>query len=509
MVRGPQRNSSGRTVAESLDVAPGTTQLVQTFADARLFMPTGSYRLLPARMTHLDGDRYVLSNDVGEHVVLDRAVLEAYVNRRLLPTSPFYGQLKARHFLFDEDSRVALDLLALKLRSRLDSLADLTGLHIFVVTLRCDHTCAYCQVSRQTEDRANFDMTPRHADLAVDMVFESPSPQLKIEFQGGEPLLNFELIERVVLRAKQLNQTHGRDLAFVIASNLTHLTDEILAFCAEHGVGFSTSLDGPATLHDKRRTLPRRSSHAAAIAGIHRVRAVLGHEGVSAVMTTSPESLTQAREIIDEYIRLDFHSIFLRSLSPYGFAVKTSLVHRYTIDDWVRFYIEGLDHILELNRRGYPIREEYAAVLLQKMFGVGGSGYVDLQSPAGLGIAGIVYNYDGAIYGSDEGRMLAEMGDFTFRLGHLDRDTLASVLTSPELATILDETMLEGVPMCSDCAFLPYCGADPVFHRATQADLVGHKAFSAFCAKQMAVLRHLIARMHDDPHARAIFEEWV
>jgi His-Xaa-Ser system radical SAM maturase HxsB len=486
-----------------------TTELAQTFESSANFAPRGPYRLLPARMTRLDGSRYVLTNDVGEHVVLERDELEDYVRHRLRPGSAIYGALKARHFLFDDESRVAIDLLALKLRTRVDRLADLTALHMFVVTLRCDHTCAYCQVSRQTEDRASFDMDPRHADLAVDMVFRSPAPMLKIEFQGGEPLLNFEVIRRVVLRAEEANREHHRDLAFVIASNLTHITDEILSFCAEHDVTFSTSLDGPEALHNERRALPRGNSYEAATEGIRRIREALGPHHVAAVMTTSPGSLTQVKAIIDEYVRHGFHSIFLRSLSPYGFAVKTSLVHRYSVDDWVHFYIQGLDHILELNYRGYPMREEYAAVLLQKVLGLGGSGYIDLQSPAGLGIAGIVYNYDGGIYASDEGRMLAEMGDRTFRLGHLDQDTFESVMTNPSLIAMLDETMLEGVPMCSDCAFLPYCGADPVFHRATQGDLVGHKAFSAFCRKQMAVLRHLIARMEDDPSARAVLESWV
>lgn len=54
-------------------------------------------------------------------------------------------------------------------------------------------------------------------------------------------------------------------------------------------------------------------------------------------------------------------------------------------------------------------------------------------------------------------------------------DSFDSVMTSPLLVSTLEATMLEGVPMCSDCAFLPYCGADPVFHRATQGDIVGHK----------------------------------
>lgn len=485
------------------------TRLAEPFRDRSFFAPRGPYRLLPARFTRLDDARYVITNDAGEYVVLKRPELQALIRHELPPGNPLHDELKARHFLFDDDSRVALDLLALKYRSRADRLADFTALHMFVLTLRCDHTCSYCQVSRQTEERAHFDMSREHADRALEFVFRSPSPSIKIEFQGGEPLLNFELLRHIVLRAEDLNRQYRRDLVFVIASNLTRLSDEILAFCRAHRIYFSTSLDGPEDLHNERRALPRGNSYRAAVDGIRRIREALGPDSVSALMTTSPGSLTRVVEIIDEYVELGFHSIFLRSLSPYGFAVRTSLIRRYDADDWVRFYCEGLRYIIDLNLKGYPLREEFAAILLQKMFGPVGSGYVDLQSPAGLGIAGIVYNYDGAIYASDEGRMLAEMGDYSFRLGHLGRDSFETVMAGDALVDILGDTMLEGLPMCSDCAFLPYCGSDPVFHKATQGDLVGHKAFSAFCKKQMAVLRHLITLMEDDPAARHVLQGWV
>ena len=61
---------------------------------------------------------------------------------------------------------------------------DFTSLHMFVVTLRCEHSCHYCQVSRQNTSHSGFDMSARTAELALDIVFRSPSPQLKIEFQG-------------------------------------------------------------------------------------------------------------------------------------------------------------------------------------------------------------------------------------------------------------------------------------------------------------------------------------
>ncbi len=479
------------------------------FHDRSAYQPAQAYQLSPFRFSQLDSSRYIVTNDVGEYVVLPREELLAFVNRTLPADRASYKALKSRHFMFDGRSRVALDLLALKYRTRAEHLASFTGLHIFVVTLRCDHSCQYCQVSRQAEGVADFDMTREHADRALEFTFRSPSPSIKIEFQGGEPLLHFELIRYIVERARELNKTHGRNLQFVIASNLSRLSADVLSFCREQGVLLSTSLDGPESLHNAQRPVRGSNSHQRTVEAIHRARLALGPDAVSALMTTTQASMSRVEEIIDEYVRQDFHSIFLRNLSPYGFAVRQKASRRYDVEDWVGFYKRGLAHILRINDQGYPLREEFTAILLQKLLSPRGSTYVDLQSPSGIGIGAIVYNYDGAVYASDEGRMLAEMGDFSYRLGHLSRDTYESVMLSETLLSHLSDTMPEGTPMCSDCAFLPYCGADPVFHQATQGDAIGHKAFSAFCKKQMGVLRHLIGLLEDDAHARQILLGWL
>lgn len=351
-------------------------------------------------------------------------------------------------------------------------------------------------------------MTKAHADKAVALMFQSPAKHFKVEFQGGEPLLNFSLVRYIVERVNELNLSEGRALSFVIASSLSRLTPDILSFCREHQIALSTSLDGPKDLHDAQRPVSGGSSHESVVSAIASARRELGHYAVSALMTTTPASLGRVEEIVDEYVRLGFHSVFLRSLSPYGFAAK-SLVRRYQASDWVSFYKRGLRHILDLAQAGHPIREEYTAILLGKMFSPLAPGYVDLQSPAGIGIGAVVYNYDGWVYASDEGRMLAEMGDTTFRLGHLDLDNYATMMTSEALLGPLDASILESAPRCTDCAFLPYCGADPVFHRATQNDWVGHKEFSAFCEKQTEVLEFLVQTLESSPTDRDTLLGWL
>ena len=467
------------------------------------------YRLLPFRFTQLSGDDYVLSNLVGEFVVLKRSVLNDFSKGCLLPHDPAFEELKSKHFLIDDDSSVVVDLLALKLRTKLAPLANFTALHLFVTTLRCDHSCPYCQVSRANDDRQEFDMSEETALKSIDLAFRSPSQVLKFEFQGGESLLNLNLIRFIIEEVKRRNAEQRRDIQFVIATNLALLSDEAIELARQHDVLISTSLDGPEELHNRNRPRPGNDSYKRTIEGIQRVRRELGRDRVGALMTTTAASLSLVRGIIDEYIAQDFRGIFLRPLSPYGFAIKTKFYQAYDQSKWLEFYFEGLDYIIDLNLKGFGFTEYYAAMVLRKMLTPFQPGYVDLLSPSGAGVAAVVYNYDGDVYASDESRMLAEMGDKRFCIGNVHSNPYEEIFLNDTLLEALESSFAASVPMCSWCAFEPYCGADPVFHHATQSDFVGKKPLSAFCNRNMSVFKGLIERMNSRPEVREIFERWA
>ncbi len=126
-----------------------------------------------------------------------------------------------------------------------------------------------------------------------------------------------------------------------------------------------------------------------------------------------------------------------------------------------------------------------------------------------MGIMAIAYNYDGDVYSSDEGRMLAEMGDNTFRMGNVHQSSYEDLFLKSGLLGTIHETMVETIPGCADCAFSTWCGSDPTFHHTTQGDVMGHRPTSAFCKRQMAVFRHLITLLEDDPRAAAVLRRWA
>lgn len=470
---------------------------------------SGGYELLPFKFAAVAENEVVLTNSVGEFTFLSRSTLDSLVARRLLPTDPIYSALRSRHFIREPGDEASLELLALKTRTRYQRLPNFTNLHAFVVTLRCDHSCQYCQVSRQSEDRAAFDMTQETADKALDLVFRSPNQAIKIEFQGGEPLLNFSLIRYVVENAEARNSVEGRDLQFVIATTLSLATDEMLKFCRDHKIYLSSSLDGPEDLHNKNRPRPGRDSYAKFAAGLARARDIVGYDSVSALMTTSPASITRVKDIIDEYLKFGFDSIFLRHLSPYGFAVKTKSYQAYNAERWLEFYREGMDYILDLNKRGIRFSEQYSSILLTKMLTANDPGFVDLMNPSGAGIAAVVFNYDGDVYASDESRMLHEMGDSSFCIGNVQHNTYEEIFTSKGLLDALEDSFTLSAPMCTDCAFEPWCGADPVFHHAMFGDVVGRKPESEFCKRTMGIVHYLLDTMRKDEVAKEIFMRWV
>ena len=226
-------------------------------------------------------------------------------------------------------------------------------------------------------------------------------------------------------------------------------------------------------------------------------------------MTCSAESLGQPEAIIDEYVAQGFHEIFFREISPYGFAVRSAARVGYETERFLDFYRRGLAHIFELNRRGTPFREVYASLLLTRMLTSTPTGYVDLQSPTGAGFGGLVYNYDGNIYASDEGRMLAAMGDASFRLGNVHQNSWEGIYCESPILDIAYRTMSEGLPGCSECAFQPWCGSDPVRHHATQGDMVGHRPSSAFCRRNMEIMKHLVRILEDEPENARILRRWA
>jgi His-Xaa-Ser system radical SAM maturase HxsB len=322
---------------------------------------------LPQTTRLLPSGNLLAVASTGDHAYLSPLEAELlHSNPAKLPLAR-QAELQARFLLGSGLPRRGLDRLATsRIAARRETVHRGPSLHIIVPTLQCAHSCRYCQVSRSLDD-AGHSMSLADLDLACDTVISSPCEKLTVEFQGGDPLLRFDLVQHAVHRISAANQGTGRPIRFVVASTLHQLDEEMCRFFKEHGVLLSTSIDGPAALHNRNRPIVSRDAHERTVAAIRRARAALGHDAVSALMTTTRESLSQAVPIVDEYVRLGFVDLFLRPLSPYGFARRNQLHLAYSLEDFKRFYLQALERVISWNRRGVALREVYASIVLNKI----------------------------------------------------------------------------------------------------------------------------------------------
>ena len=264
--------------------------------------------LLPFRFERRPDD-YLVSNMVGDFITLTHDEFDRLVNLHLAPGDGIYEKAYAAHLVAREGQHAQHQLLALRLRSRLAFLREVTPLHLFVMTLRCEHSCPYCQVSRQSTDRSRYDMSEETAQRALRIALDSPSGRIKIEFQGGEPLLNFSLIEKIVISAKAAAPAARKQLDFVIASNLALLTDEHLAFCKAHGVLLSTSLDGPADLHNKNRPRPNERAPVFLVFPDMLIDALVTDKG-DAILRQTPADLIGTPLLLRQFFFDQLHQIW-------------------------------------------------------------------------------------------------------------------------------------------------------------------------------------------------------
>jgi len=474
-------------------------------------MSAQPYTILPFWFKRYHGAGLLMVNECGEYHFIDYADFDALISYKLPAKSTNMLDLKSKHFVSGQDIDQTIEMTATKHRTRKMFLNNFTSLHMMVITLRCNHRCEYCQVSCEDQDAHKYDMSSAVAKKVVDCIFQSPAPAIKIEFQGGEPLLNWSAITTTVEYAETINKTAGKYLEFVICTNLTLINSDQLDFIKSHGISISTSLDGPQGLHDSNRKLRiGESSYLAFLDKLKMTQEVLGADRVNALMTFTSNSIGRVTDIIDEYVRLGFSGLFLRSINPYGFAAKNVASLGYPMSEFVSAYREALHYIVKLNLEGTRFIEYYTTLLLTRILTPFPTGFVDLQSPSGAGIAGAIYDYNGDVYPADEARMLSRMGDSKFLMGNVFNNTYHDIFMGDIIQDLVKKSCLEIMPGCSSCVYRPYCGADPVRNYLEYKDAVGKRPGSPSCIKHTGIFDLLFGQLRqNDQPTMDVFWAWI
>lgn len=123
------------------------------------------------------------------------------------------------------------------------------------VNTGCNLSCTYCYKEDLDIPSAGRKMELQTAVDSVEMLLrESPDEdRYTVVFFGGEPLSNRPLIEAMVDYCDKRFASLGKQVEYVMTTNATLLTDEIIDWLNSHRFGLSVSMDGPKAIHDKNR----------------------------------------------------------------------------------------------------------------------------------------------------------------------------------------------------------------------------------------------------------------
>lgn len=121
---------------------------------------------------------------------------------------------------------------------------------VFNVANMCNLNCKYCYANGGNYSRDDNLMNERTATIIINSLKLKYDTIGTVYFFGGEPLLNFKLIEYVV---KELENYYGKNIDFRTVTNATLMNNKIIDFLDKHNFKLYISLDGPKEIHELLR----------------------------------------------------------------------------------------------------------------------------------------------------------------------------------------------------------------------------------------------------------------
>ncbi len=119
----------------------------------------------------------------------------------------------------------------------------------------CNLNCSYCFASQGKYHGERAIMSLETGKRAIDFLIENSGTHvnLDIDFFGGEPLMNWDVVKAIVAYGREQEKIHKKNIRFTLTTNGVLLDDEVIDFCNREMHNVVLSLDGRREVHDKFR----------------------------------------------------------------------------------------------------------------------------------------------------------------------------------------------------------------------------------------------------------------
>ena len=230
----------------------------------------------------------------------------------------------------------------------LDDLGSRPRRYTLCITSRCNLACTYCYVVKSPTT-----MSLEMAQRSLDFIFKHAPPKsnLEIGFFGGEPLLEFPLIQSITAMLESHPAYDPARVGLTITTNGTIFSDKIADFLNAHAFKVCISCDGPAHVQDLyRRTSGGQSTAAAVERTLLAAQQAFPTLLVNAVY--NPSTLPFVPETLDYLASLGLHYIFFNPDYTAHWSRQDAedlpAVYRAVAERYVAWYLDGDPHFVSL-----------------------------------------------------------------------------------------------------------------------------------------------------------------
>lgn len=217
---------------------------------------------------------------------------------------------------------------------------DLTKTITFQVTDGCNLRCTYCYQINKGTRVMTFETAKKFFDLIVENSYKDDTyvslkttPGIVVEFIGGEPLLEIELIDKITdyVKWKLISENHpwsNTVLFSMISNGVEYFSPKVQEYLTKNNncVSFGISLDGCRDLHDMCRVFPDgNGSYDLAEAGCKHYMKNF-NPGMLTKMTIAPENITWTLEAFKNLCKLGYDTIHANCIYEKGWTVNHAIV---------------------------------------------------------------------------------------------------------------------------------------------------------------------------------------
>ena len=157
--------------------------------------------------------------------------------------------LKSKGKLFSPDT---FKPIAGKLKQKTAGVIKALCLHI---AHTCNLNCSYCFASQGKYHGERAVMSFEVGKRALDFLVENSGSRhnLEVDFFGGEPLMNFDVVKQLVTYARSIEKEHNKNFRFTLTTNGVLIDDDVIEFANKEMSNVVLSLDGRKEVHDRFR----------------------------------------------------------------------------------------------------------------------------------------------------------------------------------------------------------------------------------------------------------------